>query len=276
VRVTVLGSGSRGNAVALRAGDVTLLIDAGFGLKSLRRRAAACGVELESVAGILVTHEHGDHSRGAAALAKVARCPVYGSHGTLRALRRKCRELETVTLPIGEPMQVADFTVSACHTRHDAIEPIAVTIASRRDSLKLGLAYDVGCPTNELVELLRDCHCLMIEANHDEAMLHRSPYPVHVRHRIAGPGGHLSNRTAARMLSQLAHGGLGTVVLLHLSDRCNDPHLAAREIGDALATSGFCGRLHVACQDEPLEPIDLLELEPQLSLGIFGQEDGSG
>ncbi|UCG86850.1 MAG: MBL fold metallo-hydrolase [Gemmatimonadota bacterium] len=270
MKVFVLGSGSRGNAVALQAESNTLLIDAGFGVRSLRRRAKAAGIELESVAGILLTHEHGDHSRGAAALARALRCPVYGSHGTLRALRRRQRELDAVLLPVGELAQVCGFTVTTCHTSHDALEPIAVTVESGLSRLKLGLAYDVGRPTHRLIELLRDCHCLLVEANHDEGMLRQGPYPIHVRQRIAGPGGHLSNRAAANLLRQLVHPELGTVVLLHLSDRCNRPQLAAREIRAVLQASGFGGRLHIAPQDEPLQPIDLLQQDQQLSLGLSG------
>jgi len=270
VKVTVLGSGSRGNAVALQAENDTLLIDAGFGVRSLRRRATAVGFDLESVTGILLTHEHGDHSRGAAPLARTLRCPVYGSPGTLRALRRRERDLAAVALPIGEPTLVCDFTVTACHTNHDALEPVAVTVETGPGGLKLGLAYDVGSPTQQLVELLSNCNCLMVEANHDEGMLRQGPYPVHVRHRIAGPGGHLSNKAAARLLTRLVHRELGTVVLLHLSDRCNRPQLAAREIRTALRANGFGGRLHVAQQNEPLPSIDLLRQDQQLSLGFSG------
>lgn len=270
MKVTVLGSGSRGNAVALQAESDTLLIDAGFGVRSLRRRAKAVGIRLESVAGILLTHEHGDHARGAAALASTLHCPVFGSYGTLGALRRRHRQLQAIALPIGEPTRVCDFVVTACHTNHDAREPIAVTVEAGQGGVKLGLAYDVGSPTRRLVELLRNCHCLMVEANHDEGMLRQGPYPVHVRQRIAGPGGHLSNRAAATLLGQLVHRELGTVVLLHLSDRCNNPQLAARQIREALEAVGFDGQLHVAQQDEPLHPIDLVQRNQQLSLGIVG------
>ena len=270
MKVAVLGSGSRGNAVALQTESGTLLIDAGFGIKSLRRRAKAVGIQLDSVVGILVTHEHGDHSRGAAALARELRCSIFGSQGTVTALTRRYDILDAVALPVEEPTAVSEFEVTTCHTDHDALEPIALAVQHRTTRLKLGLACDVGRPTRRLKELLQDCHCLMVEANHDEDMLHRGPYPAHVRRRIAGSGGHLSNRAAASLVRGLIHPELYVVVLLHLSDRCNRPELAKREIRAVLDEQGFKGCLRVAHQDQPMKPFAVGHAAEQLSLEVSG------
>ena len=269
MRVSVLGSGSSGNAVAVQAENGTLLIDAGFGLRSLENRSKKIGVSLSSVKAILLTHEHGDHSAGVPALVRKVGCPVYGSSGTLRALARRNGTIRTMKIGTEEPTIVCDLIVNACHTNHDALEPLALTIQDPATGLKLGLAYDVGCPSPHLTELLGGCHCLMIEANHDESMLRYGPYPAPVRQRIAGPSGHLSNRAAAGMLRNLVHEDLGTVVLVHLSRRCNRPDLARDEVRTALDAFGFRGNLLVARQSEPLQPFEVRPVREQLSFEMY-------
>lgn len=270
MKVAVLGSGSRGNAIALQDNGQLLLIDAGFGAKSLKRRATAAKVNLERVAAILLTHEHGDHSRGAAALARELDCPIYASAGTLRALTRRNKGLKTFEISPDETVTLNGAHIRTCFTSHDAAEPLAFGVESTSSGIRLGLAYDLGCSSVEVRGLLTGCDCLMVESNHDDTMLRNGPYPARVRYRIAGPGGHLSNRAAAQLLQDLVHEGLSTVVLLHLSDRCNRPELAVRDVGDALESRGFGGTLMVARQDRPLPLFDVVRRERQLSLGILG------
>jgi phosphoribosyl 1,2-cyclic phosphodiesterase len=114
------------------------------------------------------------------------------------------------------------------------------------------VAYDLGRPPASLRHLFRHAGCLVVEANHDDALLRAGPYPASVQRRIAGPGGHLSNTAAATLLAALCHPGLRTVVLAHVSDACNRPGLALRAVRRALGASGFRGRVLVALQDRPL------------------------
>jgi phosphoribosyl 1,2-cyclic phosphodiesterase len=269
VKVAVLGSGSRGNAIAIKDRDQLVLIDVGFGVKSLKRRAKAAKVPLERITAILLTHEHGDHARGAAALARDLDCPVYASAGTLRAISRRAKGLNTVEISPNEPIRIDGIEARTCFTSHDAAEPLAFVLESVSSGIRVGLAYDLGCPSVEVRALLVGCDCLMVESNHDDTMLRNGPYPAVVRYRIAGPGGHLSNRAAAHLLSELAHDDLRTVVLLHLSDRCNRPELALRDVGAALERSGFGGTLMVARQDKPLPLFEVAQTDRQLSLGML-------
>ncbi len=254
MKVAILGSGSRGNAIAVTAEGSTLLIDAGFGIRTLQRRAQAVGIDFASVVAVLLTHEHGDHARGATAVARTARCPIYASPGTLRALEVTLDGATTALLPSRRPVTIGPFTVHACRTSHDAAEPLALAIHWRNPQLRVGVAYDLGRATAAVRNLLSGVCCLIVEANHDDRMLRTGPYPVVVRERIAGPSGHLSNREAAELVGELLHDGLQTVVLAHLSDVCNRRELAADVVGAALRSQGFRGRMLVAEQDAPLGP----------------------
>lgn len=261
-----MGSGSRGNAIAVEAGGSALLVDAGFGPRSLGRRALQAGVDLERITAVVLTHEHRDHTRGARDAAEFARCPVLASAGTLRAMSGELEGVEVRALGIRAPFSVGPFMIRSCLTSHDAAEPLALTVRGPGDGECVGIAYDVGLVTSSLRRLLSDCSCVIVEANHDEAMLERGPYPAVVRRRISGPEGHLSNRAAARLLEQLCHPALTTVILAHLSHQCNTRHLACRVTGEALARKGFRGQLLAARQNEPLSA-SVLGCGPQLLLG---------
>lgn len=249
MRLAVLGSGSRGNAVALHALGHTLLVDAGFGPRTLLRRAASVGITLEPLAGVVLTHEHGDHARGALPLARRTAAPLLATPGTLARLAPP-DVLPCLPLTPSASREVAPFTVTACHVVHDAAEPVAVVVEA--GGIRVGIAQDVGRVTGALRHLLRGCTVLILEANHDDVLLRTGPYPAAVRQRIAGSTGHLSNRAAAGLAAELWHPGLATVVLGHVSEQCNTPALALRTVGTALRHRGFRGALVVAPQAGPL------------------------
>jgi phosphoribosyl 1,2-cyclic phosphodiesterase len=257
MRVTVLASGSRGNALAITANGFTLLLDAGLGPRTLRSRCRRAAVDLSRVDAVLLSHEHGDHARSAAWVAAVADCPVYASAGTLSALEGELGAAGRFPLLTDRVTAVGPFAVSACRTSHDAAEPLAFTLESRRTGARVGIAADLGVGTAPLRRLLAGVQCLVIEANHDPDLLARGPYPASLRRRIAGPGGHLSNAAAAELAADLCHPGLETVILAHLSERCNRPNLALAAARDRLAGRGFTGRLLVARQAAPLAPVEV-------------------
>lgn len=250
----VLGSGSKGNAFALVHQDATLLIEAGFSVRELERRLELAGVSPATVVGIALTHEHGDHAMGATRFAARHRVPVITSLGTWQALSRggdPCQWLATGSRGTAE---VGPFRVDSCGCSHDAREPVAIGVRCD-DGPSLAVATDLGRPTQAVRWFLRDRHALVLEANHDELLLRQSGYPAVVQQRIAGSGGHLSNDACARLLEELHHDDLRTVVLAHLSQRCNTAEVAASTISAALASVGFRGALHVATQAGPMTPI---------------------
>ncbi len=258
MKVGILGSGSQGNCIALESHNATLVIDAGFSPRTLVHRAAQVGIVLDTVVGIVLTHEHGDHARGSSRLAHRLDCPVYASAGTLAALARALEAIETVPLQPLHSVSIGPFTVRTCRTSHDAAEPVAITVENPTTGAKLGLAYDIGRASPDVRRLLRNCNCLIVEANHDDTMLRSGPYPQAVRQRISGSSGHLSNRAAAQLLEDLCHQGLSTVVLVHLSDKCNRPDIAHEAVGRVLSERGFRGDLLVAAQHDPLPAFEVV------------------
>lgn len=250
MKLAVLGSGSRGNALAVEAAGATLLVDAGFGPRTLTARARAVGISLEPLAGVVLTHEHGDHARGALALARRAAAPLLATRGTLARLASDQVVARRPLVP-HQACALPPFTVSVCHVVHDAAEPVAVVVETA-DGVRIGIAYDVGRPTGALRLLLRECTVLVLEANHDDVLLRTGPYPAVVRQRIAGSAGHLSNRVTAELAAELWHPGLATVVLVHVSEQCNTPDLARRTVHLALRRRGFRGELVVASQAAPM------------------------
>jgi len=266
MKVTVLGSGSRGNSVAVTANGKTLLVDAGFGPRAVSRRAKTAGLSIDSIIGILLTHEHIDHTREAAQVARSFGCPIFGSAGTLAALESKLDGAKLQPIETHRAYQIPPFTVTACRTSHDAAESLAYALeCNDTGGAKLGVAYDLGRASSAVRYLLRGCHCLIVEANHDETMLRTGPYPAALRKRIAGVDGHLSNRAAGALLASLVHTDLATVVLAHLSDKNNAPYLAERTVREALSETSFTGKLFVARQSEPLPFIEVAgprSLEP--------------
>ena len=248
----VLGSGSRGNCFALAVDGAVLLIDAGFSCREIERRAEMVGLRLADVAGLVLTHEHGDHSGGAARLLKKKGVPVFTSGGTWKSLRARlpdgtCHQ----TVGMSALVEAGPFQISACPTNHDAAEPIAIAV--RAGGMTLGLAYDLGRPTTAVRYLLRESTVLVLEANYDDVQLRTSSYPAVVQQRIAGSTGHLSNRAAAELIGSLVNPKLTMVVLAHLSENCNTEECARREVQQVLKKARWDGRLHVARQDSPVQ-----------------------
>jgi phosphoribosyl 1,2-cyclic phosphodiesterase len=268
ITLYVLGSGSRGNCCAVESEGVALLIDAGFSAKEIERRAEAAGLDLGQVAGIVLTHEHGDHACGAPLLARRLHAPVLTAPGTWRHLAATMEDAEHRRLGLCARVELGPFTIESCPTSHDAAEPLAVVVRGA-EGVSVGVAYDLGRPTTAVRYLLRNLTAIVLEANHDEVQLRTSEYPPVVQRRIAGSGGHLSNRAAAELLVELHHPGLLAVVLAHLSQQCNTAAEARAAVAPALRRAGFRGKLHVADQDTPLVPILVVQrVGVQLALAL--------
>jgi phosphoribosyl 1,2-cyclic phosphodiesterase len=257
VTLYVLGSGSRGNCCAVESEGMALLIDAGFSAREIERRAEQAGLALDRVSGIALTHEHGDHACGAARLARRLGVPVHTAPGTWACLMAEMGDTGHRPIGLTARAELGPFVIEACPTSHDAAEPLAIVVRAG-DGASIGVAYDLGRPTAAVRYLLRQVTAIVLEANHDEVQLRTSGYPPVVQRRIAGSGGHLSNRAAGELLVELHHPGLGVIVLAHLSQRCNTAAEARATVAPMLRRVGFGGALHVADQDAPLPPIAVI------------------
>jgi phosphoribosyl 1,2-cyclic phosphodiesterase len=265
--VTVLGSGSAGNATLVQAGDVTLLVDAGFSGRDLERRFHAIGVDPAQLSGIIVTHDHSDHTRGMGVLARRFGVPLYLTERTRRACLDLLSGEEEVRLyGCASPFRLGPLEVRPFLTVHDAADPVAVTVQDTESGARLGIATDLGRPTTAVRAELKGCHMLVLEANHDDGMLWTGPYPWSVKQRIASSHGHLSNRAAGQLARELVHPGLRTVVLAHLSEHCNHAQLALESVGESLQRVKYRGTLTVAPQEEPMEPVIVRAADQQLAL----------
>ena len=181
MRFSVLGSGSRGNATLVSAGSTHVLIDAGFSGRELVKRLATAGVKPNQIAAIVITHEHGDHTRGAGVFARAHGSPLYMTAGTRAASRRLLRGTETVEIyRPGYRLSIGNIEIEPFITVHDAADPVAVAVLDPATGLRLGIATDLGRPTAQVRHALRGCDALVIESNHDET-LPTSPWSCSVR-----------------------------------------------------------------------------------------------
>ncbi|MEW5786400.1 MAG: MBL fold metallo-hydrolase [Pseudomonadota bacterium] len=250
MRFGCLGSGSKGNAWLVEAGDTRILVDCGFGIRETERRLNRLGVEVDSLAAILVTHEHSDHGRGAARVAQAARCPVWlshGSHAMLDALGEA--PLAARILDGHEAFALGDLEITPYPVPHDAREPLQFLFSDGEQ--RFGLLTDAGHVTPHMEQVLADCDGLALECNHDVARLEGGSYPAALKRRILGRYGHLDNAAAAALLARVAGGRLKHVVAAHLSEENNTPDLARKALAGALGcTEEWIG---VADQDTGLD-----------------------
>ncbi len=261
MKVSVLGSGSGGNSTFVQGGNTRVLVDAGFSARSMAERLVSLGVSAETVSAIVVTHEHGDHTSGVGAFARRHGTPVYMTARTREACSRILKGSERVVeYGPGRPFTIGDIRVEPFITVHDAADPVGVALVDECTGLRVGIATDLGRPTAQIRHALSGCDFLVLEANHDEVLLHASRYPSSVKRRIASSHGHLSNQAAARFATELLHPRLAGVVLAHLSAECNQPALALEVVGEALGRAGWRGHLEVAMQHEPTALIDVEDL----------------
>jgi phosphoribosyl 1,2-cyclic phosphodiesterase len=274
VRFRVLASGSSGNATVIEAGETRVLLDAGLGPRILAERLREAGVEPASLSAIVLTHEHVDHIRGAAAFARRWDVRLAGSRGTRRAggFLEALRELPGYdVLRPGEVHAIGGLELTPIAIPHDAAGPLAIVV--RCAGAVLGVATDFGHFTAELMASLEACHALVIESNHDVAMLRDGPYPFDLKRRIAGPHGHVSNAETARFLGQRLGVSCVSVVLAHLSEINNHPEVARMETEPALKQAG---REHVRLEIAGRNGGDWVEVAAVQSAQPAGLSEGQG
>jgi len=237
VRVVPLGSGSSGNATVVSFGARQILVDAGLSARELASRLTEVGVDPAALTAILLTHEHHDHARGLERFAVKHKVPVFTAPETLAALNLSPRHLGAWhPFEPGVTFEAYGITVDPFTVPHDAVNPVGFVLEA--DGVKVGIATDLGHATTLVVERLRGCHVLVVEANHDDGMLVRGPYPWALKQRIGGRLGHLSNEEAATLIAASADADCQAVILAHLSENNNTAALARQAVASALAAAG--------------------------------------
>jgi phosphoribosyl 1,2-cyclic phosphodiesterase len=238
LHVCVLASGSAANCTYVASPRTRILIDAGLSGRETARRLALLGVDLRAIQAVCVTHEHEDHKAALGSLQRRHGLALYANAGTIEAIEHdeRLRNLAWQVFTTGHPFQIGDLTLEPFSVPHDSYDPIGFVVCA--GDLRAAVVTDMGITTGLIREKLRSCQVVVLECNHDEAMLRDAERPWSLKQRIAGRQGHLSNRQAGELIADIAGPQLQAVFLAHLSAECNRPQLALQAIREALARGG--------------------------------------
>jgi len=252
VRISSLGSGSRGNGTLIEDEDTCILVDLGFTLKDTVRRLQRLGRQPEDIAAVLVTHEHADHIHGVAAFARKYGTPVFLTPGTYNPDRMGViPQLNKVNCH--RPFRVQSMGIEPIPVPHDAREPCQYILSS--GGRKVGILTDLGHITPFVETQYAACDALLLECNHDVDMLMNGPYSWPLKQRVGGIHGHLSNEQAAGLLDKVELSRLQHLIVCHISEQNNQPQLALDALQEP--TAQWDGQLHVANQETGFPWLDI-------------------
>ncbi len=224
MKVCVLGSSSEGNATAIWTRNTSILIDAGFSARELDKRLGSVDLSPDELEGIVVSHEHSDHTRGASVLSRKYRIPVFANPTTFRLSRDLEDVWEKRCFDSHENFSLGDFSIIPLVVPHDASEPNAFVITFQ--DKKVTIATDLGSHTPAFIQHAHNSDLIIIESNYDRDMLLGGIYHPALKERILSDFGHLSNNAAALTLKQVIGDSTKNVLLAHLSQNNNTPDLA--------------------------------------------------
>lgn len=224
-----IASGSSGNCSFVSSDNTSLLVDVGISKKKIQDGLKSIDRDFSDINGILITHEHIDHTRGLGVISRNYNIPIYATHDT-------CEEIgnisslgefdQSLLVPIepDKPFDIGDIHVEAHSIWHDAADPVCYTF--KNNDYKISVATDMGDYDDYIVNALKDSDVLLVEANHDVRMLQVGPYPYHLKQRILGKRGHLSNDKSGQLIKDILNDHIKAIFLGHLSKENNYPELA--------------------------------------------------
>jgi len=258
LRFSVLGSGSSGNSAVFCLGEETkILVDAGLSARQICLRLEKVGIDPDTLTGIVLTHEHGDHAGGLDVFLRKREIPVFATRDTSTIVSEKLRSpVKWRIFEAGSAFSVGEATVESFTVPHDACDPVGFVIRGKQSSV--GVLSDVGHVTQLIIDRLKGVDTLFAEANYDEVMLQNDlKRPWATKQRISNRHGHLSNDQTADLVAAVAGANLHRVLLGHLSSDCNTPELAEAVIRKRLIREGL-EAVNVECADRR-EPTRLVE-----------------
>ena len=229
-----LFSGSSGNSSLVQTNSTKILIDAGESAKKIAESLISLNIDPKEINGIIVTHEHSDHTKGIGVFSKKYDIPVYANYETWESMHSQKEKIkdENIKFFNFEKFNIGDLTIEPFPIPHDAANPCGFNIYNNNN--KISIATDIGHLTSSVVDSLSNSSFILLESNYDLNVLKCSPYPYLLKQRISGPNGHLSNDDAGKTISYLVNTGLKSVMLGHLSKENNFPELAYKTVADYL------------------------------------------
>ncbi len=242
--ITSLNSGSNGNCYYAGNAAEAILIDAGISCSEIEKRLQRLCLSMQNIKAIFISHEHSDHIKGIAVLSKKYRLPVYVTTSTLRYSGLKLETDLVRTFDAHQPVIIGNLSIIPFPKKHDACDPHSFIVSC--DGTKVGVFTDIGRPCKNLLSYFRQCHAAFLEANYDDTMLQQGRYPWHLKKRISGGMGHLSNQQALEIFLQHRAVGMTHLFLSHLSKNNNCPGL----VYQLFSTHANGVKMIVASRDE--------------------------
>ncbi|TDH24242.1 MBL fold metallo-hydrolase [Segetibacter sp. 3557_3] len=228
--ISSLNSGSNGNCYYVGNHTDAILVDAGISCKEIERRLLRCGLTMDNVRAVFISHEHSDHIFGLRVLSRKYQLPVYITTNTLKHCNLKLEDHLVRSFSAHEPVTIGGLNVSAFPKFHDAGDPHSFIV--EHEKVTVGVFTDIGSSCEQVIRYFKQCQAVFLEANYDEQMLASGSYPYFLKRRITGGKGHLSNREAVELFTRYRHPGLSHLILAHLSKNNNCPKLVEQLFRD--------------------------------------------
>jgi len=227
MRFASLGSGSKGNATLIQYKTTTIMVDCGFSVRETEKRLQRLDQDPKKITALFVTHEHGDHIRGVGPFVRKYQLPVWMTRGTA-----KWQGLGKIPdmryLSVEDNVNIDELAIQSYTVPHDANEPCQFIFTDSKK--RFAMLTDVGHCTVNIKSQLKSCDALLLEYNHDEAMLRNGSYPQSLKERVAGMYGHLSNKQASELLKEIHHDGLRKITIAHISEKNNNKELVLKSL----------------------------------------------
>jgi len=259
-QTAVLASGSKGNCFVIQTEKTKLLLDAGLSGKKILQALEKIGIDKTGFDALLISHDHHDHISGAGIICRMLNIPLYINESVFLIKRKYLGKLpfDAHFFYNEDKFEIGDISINPFSSSHDSLESSNFIFRKKGDkNRKLAVATDLGFSTRLTIKKLKNSSTIILESNHDEKLLINGPYPWHLKQRVKGKQGHLSNEQAVGVISRVIHPGLKNLILAHLSEINNTPEIARSLMEDYLKMVNHDLNLIISNQYEPTKLVEI-------------------